>query len=224
MTDSSMKVSVLGGTGAQGMGLALRAAHAGMDVCIGSRDAARAQATADAIRAQVEGARVCGASIQDAALHGELALLTVPFAAQLETARAALAGLRGKILVDVTVPLRPPKVARVQLPASGSCVLDLQEALGPDVRVVSAFQNVAAHALADLEHAVDCDVLVCSDDIEARASVIAFAQACGMRALDAGPLANSAAAEALTSILIGMNRKFKTQNCGIRISGVPPLS
>lgn len=221
MSHFSMKVSVLGGTGAQGMGLALRAAHAGMEVCIGSRDAARAQATADAIGARIAGARVRGATLEDAARHGELVLLTVPFSAQQETARAALEGLRGKILVDVTVPLRPPKVARVQLPASGSCVLDLQEALGPDVRVVSAFQNVAAHALAELEHAIDCDVLVCSDDLDARASVIDYAQACGMRGLDAGPLANSAAAEALTSILIGMNRKFKTLNCGIRISGVP---
>ncbi|MDO9435935.1 NADPH-dependent F420 reductase [Hydrogenophaga sp.] len=221
MINPSMNVSVLGGTGAQGMGLALRAAHAGLNVCVGSRDAARAQAAADAIRARVAGARVHGASLNDAARHGDLVLLTVPFSAQLETARAALEGLRGKILVDVTVPLRPPKVGRVQLPASGSCVLDLQEELGPDVRVVSAFQNVAAHALADLEHAIDCDVLVCSDDVETRATVIEFAQACGMRGLDAGPLANSAAAEALTSILIGMNRKFKTQNCGIRITGVP---
>jgi NADPH-dependent F420 reductase len=132
-----------------------------------------------------------------------------------------LDGLRGKVLVDVTVPLRPPRVGRVQLPASGSCVVDLQQELGAEVKVVSAFQNVASHALADLEHEIDCDVLVCGDDAQAKSAVIAFAAACGMRGLDAGPLANSAAAEALTSILIGMNKRFKTQDCGIRITGVP---
>lgn len=221
MMTTFTNVSVLGGTGAQGMGLALRAARAGYKVCVGSRDASRAEAAAEEIRARVVGAQVHGAMLVEAARWGELLLLTVPFAAQLETAQAALDGMQGKVLVDVTVPLRPPKVARVQLPASGSCVVDLQEALGSEVRVVSAFQNVAAHALADFDHAIDCDVLVCGDDSESRASVVAFAQACGLRALEAGPLANSAAAEALTSILIGMNKRFKTQDCGIRITGVP---
>lgn len=217
-----MNVSVLGGTGAQGKGLALRAALAGLTVCVGSRDRSRAEAAANDIRQQVVGARVEGTTLTEAAHRGELVLLCVPFAAQVETALAAREGMRDKVLVDVTVPLRPPRVARVQLPSSGSCVGDLQQALGGDVKVVSAFQNVASHALANLQHPIDCDVLVCGDDAESKATVISFAAACGMRGLDAGPLANSAAAEALTSILIGMNKRFKTQDCGIRITGLPP--
>ena len=148
-------------------------------------------------------------------------VLTVPYAAQLATLRKAASALAGKILIDVTVPLVPPQVGRVQLPDGGSAALAAQEMLGDGVRVVSAFQNVAAELLADLGHAIDCDVLVCGDDREARAQVIALARAAGMRAFHAGPLANSVVAEALTSVLITINRQYKVKHSGIAITGLP---
>ena len=128
--------------------------------------------------------------------------------------------LGGKILVDVTVPLVPPKVARVQLPSGGSAVAALQAELGESVRVVSAFQNISAHHLSDLSHVMDCDVLVSGDSEEAREEVIKLVEAAGMRGIHAGPLANSAAAEALTSILISINRRYKVEGAGIRITGL----
>ena len=129
--------------------------------------------------------------------------------------------LAGKILVDVTVPLVPPQVSRVQLPEGGSAVLAAQRMLGESVRVVSAFQNVSAEHLKVIGHPVDCDVLVCGDDAKAREQVIALATAAGMRAFHGGPLANSAAAEALTSVLIAINRQYKIKHSGIRITGLP---
>jgi NADPH-dependent F420 reductase len=130
--------------------------------------------------------------------------------------------LQGKILIDATVPLMPPKVSVVQLPPEGSAVGAIQELVGKDVRVVSAFQNVSAQHLADLAHDVDCDVLVCGNDRDACEVVIALAADMGLRGLYAGVLANSVAAEALTSVLIAINRRYKVPGgAGIRITGIP---
>lgn len=213
-------IAVIGGTGPEGSGLALRWAAAGHRVIIGSRDAARAQAAAAELAAKAHGA-VEGADIVDAAKRAEIAVLAVPFSAQLETAKRMAGELAGKILVDVTVPLVPPKVSRVQLPADDSCVVRVQRELGEGVKVVSAFQNVSAHKLGELGRQVACDVLVCSDSPEARRVVIALARDAGLRGIDAGPLANSTAAEALTSILIWINRTYKIPDAGIAITGLP---
>jgi hypothetical protein len=129
--------------------------------------------------------------------------------------------LAGKILIDATVPLVPPKVARVQLPEGGSAVAALQKLLGETVKVVAAFQNVSAHHLRDLTHSVDCDVLVCGDDIPARETVIGLVRDVGLRGVHAGPIANAAAAEALTSVLIAINIRYKVPGTGIRITGLP---
>jgi NADPH-dependent F420 reductase len=145
----------------------------------------------------------------------------VPFAAQRSTVDEVCGALGGKILVDATVPLVPPKVARVQLPSDGSAVAAVQKVLGEGVRVVSAFQNVSAHQLKDLSHWIDCDVLVCGDDPAAREIVIGLAADMGLRGVHAGPIVNSAAAEALTSILIAMNIRYKVPGTGIRITGLP---
>lgn len=214
-----MTIAVLGGAGKEGGGLALRMAEAGHRVVIGSRDAARAQVAADIINAQLGGTFAVGSDNVTAAAGAELVLLAVPYSAQRATAEALLPQLKGKILIDVTVPLVPPKVSRVQLPAGGSAVDALQQALGPDVRVVSAFQNISAHHLAH-KGPIDCDVLVCSDDREAADLVVALAQQLGMGGLYAGPLANSAATEALTSLLIGLNIRNKVTGAGIRITGL----
>ncbi len=214
-------VGVLGGTGAEGGGLALRLAHAGYPVSIGSRSAARASAAAAALNTKLGGNRIGHGSNSEVAERADIVLLTVPYAAQAQTARHVAPALDGKILIDATVPLVPPKVARVQLPKGGSAVVALQQALGPQVRVVSAFQNVAAHLLAELDREIDCDVLVCGDDQDARETVVGLATAIGLRAWQAGPLANSVVAEALTSVLISINRRYKAAAAGIRISGVP---
>ena len=165
------------------------------------------------------------ATRDEASAAGEIVVLAVPYAGQQALAQDVAAQLDGKILIDVTVPLVPPKVARVQLPEGGSAVEALQRTLGAGVRVVAAFQNVSAHQLADLDREVNCDVLVAGDDIEARETVCQLAKAIGITALHAGPLANSAAAEALTSVLIAINKRYKVADgAGIRITGIPDLA
>jgi len=214
-------IAVLGGTGQEGRGLALRWSHAGYPVVLGSRDSARAGAAAAEIRRRVAGASVEGCDNGAAAARGAIVVLTVPYAAHRATLEAAKSALAGKILVDVTVPLMPPQVARVQLPPEGSAAVATQRLLGAEVKVVSAFQNVSAHLLEDPTAPVDCDVLVCGDDKDARAEVVALAQAAGMRGIHGGALANSAAAEALTSVLIYINRRYGLKTSGIRFTGLP---
>lgn len=221
MTPTPQTIAVIGGTGAEGSGLALRLAHAGHRVIIGSRDAAKSAQVCAELAALSPGAKLEGASNRDAAAAAQVAILTVPHAVQQATALDLREQLAGKILIDATVPLVPPKVARVQLPEGGSAVAALQKLLGESVKVVAAFQNVSAHHLRDLTHSVDCDVLVCGDDIPARETVIGLVRDVGLRGVHAGPIANAAAAEALTSVLIAINIRYKVPGTGIRITGLP---
>ncbi len=229
MTGGAVKptaIAILGGTGQEGGGLAVRFAQAGHRVILGSRSADRAAERAAEMNARVGSDRISGADNRAAAAAGDVVVLTVPYAAQRATVEEVRDVLAGKILIDATVPLVPPKVARVQLPAGGSATAAIAALLGHAVRVVSAFQNVSAHHLADLDHAVECDVLVCGDDPAARETVIALAADIGLTAWHAGPIANSAAAEALTSVMIFINRHYKVPGSGIRVTGVqrPPKS
>ena len=157
----------------------------------------------------------------DYRVEADKAVLTVPYQAQRATLTELRDALQGKIVVDVTVPLVPPKVMRVQLPEEGRAAQIAQAVLGDGVRVVSAFQNVSAGHLKDPDCVVDCDVLVTGDDPAARADVVTLAEAAGLTAIEAGPLDNAAAAEALTSLLIWINRKYKSAGAGIRITAVP---
>lgn len=220
MPDPRPHIAVLGGTGREGRALAARLAAAGYSVAIGSRDEARARDCAATIAARLGSASISGATLEAAAQAAAIVILTVPRGAQLATLESLREPLRGKILVDVTVPLVPPKVATVQLPAAGSAVVEAQRLLGPETRVVSAFQNISHERLEELDQPVGCDVLVCSDDKEAREQVVQLAAAIGMQAWHAGVLANSAASEALTSILIFMNGYYKAHGAGIQIIGV----
>jgi NADPH-dependent F420 reductase len=213
-------IAILGGTGHEGGGLALRWAKAGYRVILGSRDAQRAAAAAKEMKSLLDGGDVTGDSNQKAAAAADIVVLTVPFSAQRSTVEDVRGALEGKVLVDATVPLVPPKVARVQLPSTGSAVASIQRSLGQNVRVVSAFQNVSAHHLKDLGHSVDCDVLICGDDPAAREVVVGLAADIGLRGIHAGPIENSAAAEALTSVLIAMNMRYKVPGTGIRITGL----
>lgn len=221
-TSAPTSIAVLGGTGKEGSGLALRWAAAGHALHIGSRSVERAQACATEIAQRLGAdARVHGSSNLAAAQAAAIVVLAVPYSAQVSTAEEVASALADKILIDVTVPLVPPRVDRVQLPGGESAVVALQRRLGPQVRVVSAFQNVSAAHLQDLAHGVDCDVLVCGDDAKARELVIGLAHDAGMRAWHAGALANSVAAEALTSVLIAINKRYKVPGSGIRITGLP---
>lgn len=220
-------IAVIGGTGAEGGGIALRLAKAGHRIVIGSRDAAKAEAGAAELAralgaAGIASADIRGAANRDAAAGAEIVILAVPYAAQRPTVEDIREQIAGKILVDATAPLVPPRVNRVQLPAGGSAVAAIQALLGEATRVVSAFQNVSADKLRQLDHAVDCDVLVCADDAPARQTVIDLIASMGLRGIDAGPIGNSAAAEALTSLLIWINRKYKVPGAGIRITGLEP--
>ena len=220
-----MIIGVLGGTGREGGGLAVRWAASGHEVVVGSRAAARAQEAAVELNRLLNGrGQVRGVTNRDAAREAEVVVLCVPYSAQAATAEEVRNELPGKILVDVTVPLMPPRVDCVQLPGGESAVVALQRRLGPGVRVVSAFQNVSAQHLRDLGHEIDCDVLVCGDDAAAREIVVGLARDAGLRAWHAGPLANSAATEALTSVLIAINKRYKVPASGIRITGVADAS
>ncbi|MDX1514885.1 MAG: NADPH-dependent F420 reductase, partial [Gammaproteobacteria bacterium] len=205
-------------TGALGNGLARRWAAAGYPVVLGSRSKERAQASARDIPPKAGGPAPAGTDNAAAAALGDIVVITVPFSSHgaiLEEIRESVAG---KIVVDATVPLVPPKVGTVQLPPAGSAAAMTQETLGDRADVVSAFHNVAAEKLREAGP-VDCDVLVCGNKRAARQAVIALVEALGLRGLHAGPIANSAAAEALTSVLITINKHYKVQGAGVRITG-----
>lgn len=214
-----MKIAIIGGTGDLGAGLALRWARAGHQIIIGSRDAARAAQAAERLAAQADVTTISGQENGMAAAAADLVALTVPYANHRAMLEAIAPHLQGKILIDVTVPLNPPKVRTVKLPAEGSAAKAAQVFLGDGVRVVSAFQNVAAAHLSDPDHAIDCDVLVCGNDPEAREQVVGLAAEAGIKAWHAGRIDNSAVAEALTSVLIFINNRYKIDGAGIRISG-----
>ncbi len=216
-------LAILGGTGNLGFNLARRWILSGEQVVIGSRTADKAETAAAKLRDLIAASGnhtsvVTGTDNVTAATSADIVVLTVPFSHQIAVLTEVKSALQGKILIDTTVPLVPPRVARVQLPSSGSAGLAAQQLLGDGVKVVSAFQNVAADLLKS-DDALDCDVLVCGDDKNAREQVVRLAAAAGMRGFHAGSLANGAAAEALTSVLIFIN-KFYDGHAGIRLTGV----
>ncbi len=213
-------LAILGGTGKEGAGLAMRWALKGYQVVIGSREASKAETRAAEMNAELAGDYLTGMANAAAAASADMVILSVPYSAQQATLASVRENCRGKILVDLTVPLRPPEIMAVNLPAGGAAALEAQEILGPDVTVVAAFQNVSAVKLRQLDRDVDCDVLVCADSEAARAAVSDLVTAAGMRAIDAGPLKNAVAAESLTPILLHINRAYKVKGAGIRITGL----
>ena len=222
-TQTLPTLAILGGTGDLGTGLARRWAQAGYQVIIGSRTQEKAEAAVADLREVMAERGVGEVAVQAmenlaAASAADIVVLTVPFSHQVSTLEMVRSALQGKILIDVTVPLVPPKVARVQLPEGGSAGKIAQTLLGDDVAVVSAFQNVAAAHLQE-GHGVDCDVLVCGNKKDARQQVITLVEAAGMRGFHAGMIDNAAAAEALTSVLITINKQYGC-HAGIRISGL----
>lgn len=212
-------IAVIGGTGHLGKAIARRLVKGGHQVSIGSRTAEKAQATVEEIGAASGGANV------DVAAGKDIVIVTVPYSSQADTLAQIKGAVGRAIVVDTTVPLVPPKVMRVQLPSAGSAAAEAREHLGADVRLVTAFHNVAAHTL-DTDAKVECDVLVFSDDVEARNTIVSLCRDMELRGLSGGALANSAAAEALTSILIYMNKTYSADGAGIRFTNLttaPPI-
>lgn len=213
-------IAIIGGTGKEGRGLAYRWCKAGYKVIIGSRQLEKAIAAVDEIRG-LHGfqGEVHGMDNLEAVAAGDLIVITIPYAAHRPMLETIKPGLSGKILVDVTVPLVPPKVTKVQMPPAGSAALEAQEIMGDSAQVVSAFQNISYENLLH-EEKVECDILVCGKTKAAREAVLGLIKDAGLVGWDAGPLENSVVVEGLTSILIGINKQYGVQSSGIKITGV----
>ena len=218
MTRGRETIAILGGTGDLGTGLAIRWSKAGHRIVIGSRTLEKARNAVANLKKISPETPADAMENPDAAAAGDIVVLTVPAEHQVSTLETVRAGLTGKILIDVTVPLVPPRVGTVQLPEAGSAGKRAQDFLGDKVMVVTAFQNIAAHLLQE-DVAIECDVLVAGNKRAARDKVIQLAEEAGMRAWHAGPIENSVAAEALTSILIQINRRHEISHSGIKIVG-----
>jgi NADPH-dependent F420 reductase len=215
------RIAILGGTGKEGKGLAYRWAQAGYVIIIGSRDILKAKNAANELNILLKDTKhkVIGMENRSAAEMCDIAVLTVPFSAHTQMLEEIKDLVSGKILIDVTVPLVPPKVTKVQMPPAGSAAQEAINILDDSTDVVSAFQNISYERLiSDIE--VDCDVLVCGNSKEAKKTVIELVKKAGMIGWDAGPIENSAVVEGLTSVLIGINKDFGSHTAGIKISGI----
>lgn len=213
-----MRIGIVGGTGKEGRGLATRWASAGHSLMLGSRERARAE---DAARALSHSGGVVRGGTNADACNADVVVLSVPYSAHASTLRSLKDMLVGKVLIDITVPLRPPQVRRVHLPAGRSAALESQSILGAATTVVAALHHVGSTHLADRSSLIDCDVLVCSDDEAAREMIIELVKDLGIRGLDAGPLDNSVALESLTPILLHLNAKYGCSGAGVRFTGLP---
>ncbi len=221
MTKESLllTIAVLGGTGKEGKGLAYRWAKAGYRVLIGSRSAEKAEKAANELNKMLNAEMIEGLENTPAAQKADILVLTVPYSAHKTTLEGIRTAAKGKILIDVTVPLIPPKVTKVQMPKAGSAAQEAQTILGDDVSVVAAFQNIShEHLLSD--HPIDCDVLVTGKGKSARLEALKLVEAAGMRGFDAGVIENAAVVEGMTSLLIYINKEHKVKSAGIRITGV----
>lgn len=224
MNDSFLlTLAVLGGTGKEGKGLAYRWAKAGYRVIIGSRTPEKARQTAAELQQLLgNGAVIDGMDNLSAAAKADIVILTVPYAAHRQTLEAVKAALQGKLLIDVTVPLIPPKVTQVQMPPAGSAAQEAAEILGPQVEVCAAFQNIS-HELLMGDALIECDVLVTGTSKKARQETLRLVEAAGLLGWDAGPIQNSMVVEGLTSVLIYINKQYGSTHAGIRIAGVSRL-
>ncbi len=215
------KIAIIGGTGKEGKGLAYRWARSGLEVLIGSRQAEKAQASADEVNELLNGdfPAIVGMDNISAAEAGEIVVLTVPFEFHVPMLSQIKENLKRKILIDVTVPLIPPKVTKVQMPTAGSAALEAKSIVDETTEVVVAFQNISYERLMSDED-IDCDVLVSGSSKDARKVVLDLVSRAGMIGWDAGPIENAVVIEGLTSILIGINKEFGTHTAGIKITGI----
>src|SRR6267378_3686705 len=220
------KIAILGGTGAEGSGLAYRLAKAGEHILIGSRDATRAQETARLLRERIgSGAQVEGLDNPSAAGACDVAVLTVPFSgAAVLLKQLKNAWKPGTVVIDTTVPLAATaggKPTRMLGVWQGSAAAQARELAPPDTQVLAAFHNVSAEVLNDLSAVPDCDVLVCGDDPAAKETLFPYVKLIpGLRPIDAGPLETARIVESLTALLISVNQRHRVKHSGIRITGL----
>ena len=217
-----MRIALIGGTGPQGKGLALRWAQAGIDVLIGSRSADRGRELAGSLAARLKGdaGSITGMSNEEATSGAEeFVVLTVPYSGHRSTIETLKAVLAGKILVDVVVPLAQGNPKAVSMPPEGSATEEAQSILGDVTPVVGALHNVSAHALQQLDGPINCDVLVCGNSKAAKDRVIELIERLGVRAYNVGLAESARAVERLTAILIRLNitRAYHFRHAGIRI-------
>jgi 8-hydroxy-5-deazaflavin:NADPH oxidoreductase len=215
-----MRIGIVGGTGKQGQGLALRWVRAGHRIALGSRDENKARAQAERLAKQGYPGFEGGDNTWAAGV-ADVVVLTVPYEAHAETLHAVKDAAAGKVFVDVTVPLKPPKVSRVHLPSGQAAALEAQAILGESTPVVAALHHVSAAHLADPVQPIQCDVLVAADDARAKATMLELVRDLGLRGLDAGPLVNAIALESLTPVLIHLNRTYKSDGAGILVANLP---
>jgi NADPH-dependent F420 reductase len=201
--------------------MALRWAKAGVEVIIGSRQQARAESVAAELNQELGTTLIRGMANAEAAAAADVVALTVPFSAHRSTLESVQVQLQGKVLIDVCVPLDPENPRKMLMPPAGSATEEAQELLGNSVKVVAAFQNVSAHELRELEHGIDCDVLVCGNDRAARQTAMDLVEKMGMHPVDAGLAFNARVVESLTALLIGLNIRHKVKGSGVRITGLP---
>jgi len=215
------QIAIVGGTGKEGKGLAYRWALAGHDVTIGSRNVEKAQLAADEVNSLLpeKAPRVGGLENIQAADWGEIVTLTVPFTAHVPMLDYLKDAIKGKILIDVTVPIVPPKVTIAQMPEAGSAGKEAQAVLGEETPVVVAFQNISYERLMK-DGDIDCDVFVCGTSKAARNAVIDLVEDAGMVGWDAGPMGNAMVVEGLTSVLLYINKRYGSKEAGIKITGV----
>lgn len=213
-----MKIAIVGGTGKEGRGIALRWARAGHEVAIGSRDAARAAAKAQELSSP--GVVLTGADNSGVCEGAEVVLLSIPYSGHQETLTSLKDALAGKIVIDITVPLKPPKVREVHLPAGTAAALEAQAIL-TESQVVATLHHVSSMHLAEPDHAIDCDVLACSDHPAALETVLGLLKDLGVKGVNAGPLRNAVALESLTPVLLHINKLYPGTGAGLRISGLP---
>ena len=219
MDGEKRSIAVIGGTGNEGKGLAYAWSKFGHDVIIGSREAGKAIAAAADINARIGREQVTGMENFEAAGKCDFVVLTVPHAAHKATLEYLKPQLIGKLLVDVTVPLVPPKVTKVQMPPAGSAAQEALEILGADVDIVDAFQNISYEHFND-DGTTSCDVLVTGTSKEARLRALELVKEAGFTGWDAGPIENSVVVEGLTSILIYLNKQYGSHSAGIKITGL----
>ncbi len=211
-----LTLAIIGGTGREGQGLAYRWAKAGYHVIIGSRTPDKAEQVAAQVNDRFDRPLVQGMGNAEAVASSDIAVLSVPFAAHRETLEGLREQLQGKILIDVSVPTGRGHLVEIQ--PAGSASQQAQEILGERCRVVTAFQSVSHTHLAS-DGPVPCDVLVCSDDPEAKEQVLQLVKAAGLVGWDAGPLQNAVVVEGLPAILLGINKRHRIKSAGIRITG-----
>ena len=216
MTSKSRVIGIFGGTGALGSALSKKWSKAGHQIIIGSRNADKAISVAEEINAEIKNDNVTGSDLMETAKNCGIAVLAVPYFSHSETLNQIKPFLSGKILVDTTVPLSKP-VTKVNLPKHGCAALEAQTLLGEEVHVVSALQNIGSH-LVGSEEKIDAEVLVCGNSNDAVDEVITLIGDLGLQCWHAGSIENSAAAEALTSVLISINQKHKLKSSGIKIT------